>query len=461
MAFCRYPLRQVLLPLALLLVGHMTLRAQEGFDVTAAVADPFTLQFNDGKNTVKGFIYYMLETQTRCCGTDNLYLEVRIGKGGKTQGVRVLTGRLNCIKQSVADILMLLQWDSTFVKGNERVIFFDIKPAIGCKGLADDNTYYPVGLPGTNTYLAQAKPPATTPSTTSPQPTTPALASGERPTLPNPSGDPPAATPQPSATQPPATPSQPSGTAQQPSATTPTSPQPRPTTPPATTPAAPTETPTTRTNPNPATPTPRTNPTPAAPTPQPRPQPQPQARPTVEPPKPTAPAIDTRNTPPARENPGYAPPPVPKPVYASQGDLRPDSAHAGSHTNRGVPLEVAPVYIDGDAAQAVFLRRELRNAQICGLIHTVVELTLVRTDSVGVVAEVRILRANRPEVAEVMPFILQKLTYKSETVGLRQRIYYEFKTDIPCEDGTPKTDLDAVEPYLNLPRGGAGSASDR
>jgi len=86
------------------------------------VADPQSFVFNDGFTTVQGYVYKTLNEKTSCCGNDALYVEVKINEKGKVFSAAALTGKNECYRKSVVDILKTIQWDASGVENSKRYI---------------------------------------------------------------------------------------------------------------------------------------------------------------------------------------------------------------------------------------------------------------------------------------------------------------------------------------------------
>ncbi|MEM8901328.1 MAG: hypothetical protein AAGC85_24675, partial [Bacteroidota bacterium] len=131
--------------LRLLLLGVIILMskpavfAQTEIDVTKLLADPKVFIFNDQKNTVKEYIYGQISAKTTCCGSDRIYLEVKIDPSGHVLQVKTLTGKNDCFKKSAMDIVKNVKWDAAGFKGAKSV-YFEIKPDVSCEG-DRSNTY--------------------------------------------------------------------------------------------------------------------------------------------------------------------------------------------------------------------------------------------------------------------------------------------------------------------------------
>lgn len=123
--------RSFLLYLALL-VSCISTFAQE-VDVTKLSADTKTFIFSDGKHTVKNYIYERLQAQTNCYGQDRIYLEIKIDPTGYVISAKALTGKNDCYKESVIDIVKNIKWDAADFKG-PKSIYFEVKPEVAGEG---------------------------------------------------------------------------------------------------------------------------------------------------------------------------------------------------------------------------------------------------------------------------------------------------------------------------------------
>jgi hypothetical protein len=133
--------------LRLLLLGFgvglfLPAMAQPEVDVTKLLADTKTFIFNDNKHTVKSYVLAELQAKTTCCGTDRIYLEVRIDPSGYVLDVKPLNGKVDCYKSSAIDIVKNIKWDTRDFKGPKSV-YFEIKPEIECVE-GRDNAYRPI-----------------------------------------------------------------------------------------------------------------------------------------------------------------------------------------------------------------------------------------------------------------------------------------------------------------------------
>lgn len=118
----------------------------QGFDVTRSVADPFTFIFNDGTNTVQGYILSTLEKSTKCCGNDAVYLEIKIDPNGSTIAAKALTGKNECYKKSIVDIVKHIKWNTTNIK-TAKSVYLEVKPVLACTNQPDDNKYVEIPSP--------------------------------------------------------------------------------------------------------------------------------------------------------------------------------------------------------------------------------------------------------------------------------------------------------------------------
>lgn len=119
------------------------LLAQDELDITKEVADPQSYIFTDGKTTVQGYIYSMLAKQSSCCDKDDIYLEVKIDPTGYVVDAKALTGKNECYKQSIIDIVRNIKWKNNDIKA-QRSVFFPVKPLKACTGEEGENQYKPI-----------------------------------------------------------------------------------------------------------------------------------------------------------------------------------------------------------------------------------------------------------------------------------------------------------------------------
>jgi hypothetical protein len=118
-----------------------TINAQVDFN--AVRANPKTFMFSDGQSTVQNAIYAELQEYTTCCGNDAIYVEVKFDEAGNYVSAKTLTGRNDCYKNSIIDIVKKIKWDVSAANGS-RTIYFELKPVIPCTGSPAENTYKPV-----------------------------------------------------------------------------------------------------------------------------------------------------------------------------------------------------------------------------------------------------------------------------------------------------------------------------
>ena len=118
-------------------------------DVTQLLADTKSFTFDDNETTVKGYILAQLESNTACCGSDRIYLEVRIDPSGYVVDAKTLTGKNQCMKNSAMDIVKNIKWDAKDFKGT-RPVYFEIRPNIDCDANRS-NSY--AQIPVTNNEL--------------------------------------------------------------------------------------------------------------------------------------------------------------------------------------------------------------------------------------------------------------------------------------------------------------------
>jgi hypothetical protein len=182
----------------------------EQLDLNKVYANRDTKEFSDGKNNVTSYINAVLKTKTKCCGVDNLYVEVKVDEFGNVTSARALMGKNECIKKSVADIIKYIHWSTNPETDTKPIFYMPIKIDIGeCKGTPEDNVYAALPAPPgwqkstkTITSGTSATPPATaapekpiasgesginaTPTPTKPQPTTETLSENTATVKPSP-----------------------------------------------------------------------------------------------------------------------------------------------------------------------------------------------------------------------------------------------------------------------------------
>ncbi len=141
---------------------------------------------------------------------------------------------------------------------------------------------------------------------------------------------------------------------------------------------------------------------------------------------------------------------LPKQQYRSTGEKHPDPKHKETTLNTAIENIPAPEYIDGDAGLGPYVKRSLRQQGICGLVHVLVELTVLPN---GNVSEYRILNVNSEQTRSALANTIAGLKYKPYSINLKRNAYLEFKTDIDCSGSTDpsKVDLDKIPDYVKYP----------
>jgi hypothetical protein len=119
-------------------------------DVTTAVCDRETGLFDDGKTSLNDYLTAELKNKTTCCGTDaagqneNLQVQIFVNDDGVVTSTRVLSGKNECVRQAVGDMLKYVRW-----KKSDKPTFFRIVnlklPA--CGGKPNDNKYAAIEPP--------------------------------------------------------------------------------------------------------------------------------------------------------------------------------------------------------------------------------------------------------------------------------------------------------------------------
>lgn len=395
----------------------LTLSWAQPTNIAQQRVDPLTFTFEDGRTTLTDYVLSQLRAHTTCCGVDNIYVELRITPEGTVENVRAMTGRNDCYKQSLRDILMPLRWKVENFRST-RPLYYEFRLSEACKGTDQDNVYKPIPMPSSAQPVAQATPPAPAPQQASP----PAPEPKPIPVTP----------PLPGKTEPKEEPTPPMS---EPKAEEPPKPAPQPK---KTEPTPPAE----RKSPPP----PKEPPTPGRVSAEPaRKGYQPGKEPPKEAHPPNPPAV--LGNLPSDSVPKPLPVSVPK-KYQSTGEKRPPSDHLNSFVNTSGPRFSEPDYINGPVAKALYLKQEYRKRGVCGLVHVLLEVAI---DAQGNVRGYRILRANRPDVEIATPQVLAGMKYKP--VPLPTVFYTEFKIDVDCQSDQQRVRLDTVPDFLSTPEG--------
>jgi len=391
--------------------------AAQTVDITKYRVDPATFLFEDGRTTLTNYVIEQLQTHSTCCGVDGIFVELRITPEGTLESVRPMTGRNDCYKKSVVDILRPLRWKAEGFQGT-RTLYYEFSLSLECKGTENDNVYKPIPAPGTAIASTPAPKPEEPKAAEPPQgevPQTTPLVGDQKPQETSPKPIPPTP-PLPGQTEPKPVPEDPPMAKAKPAQPAPPKAESAPAT-------KPTQS--------------RISSEPAKKGYQPGPPPP------AEPGKPRPPAI-VGNLPD-----DSVPKPLPVQVpqkYLSTGEKRPPQEHIGSYVNTSGPRYMEPDYINGPVAKALYLKKAYRENGACGLVHVLLEIAI---DQNGQVRGYRILAANSSKVAEVTPKVLQGLRYKP--VPLPMVFYTEFKIDVDCQQDQQRQQLDSIPDYLVTP----------
>lgn len=98
------------------------------------LADCKTFIFEDKKHTVHGYIYKTLEQYYPCFGNDAVYVEVQFDEQGMPLSIKYLTGKNNCFKQAIVEILATVRWKTNLRIIRSKTIYFEVKPIIPWSG---------------------------------------------------------------------------------------------------------------------------------------------------------------------------------------------------------------------------------------------------------------------------------------------------------------------------------------
>ncbi len=105
------------------------------------LADWKTFTFEDNKHTVHGYIYKTLEQYYPCFGNDAVYVEVQFDEQGRPLSIKHLTGKNNCFKQAIVEILATVRWETNQRIIRSKTIYFEVKPIIRATGSIYGNVF--------------------------------------------------------------------------------------------------------------------------------------------------------------------------------------------------------------------------------------------------------------------------------------------------------------------------------
>lgn len=401
------PNMRILSILALFTLGLFT-QVLAQVDLANARANPKTFIFDDDKHSVHGYIYAALKEKTSCCGNDAIYLEVKFDQTGIVTSAKTLTGKNDCYKKSIVDIVANVKWDATGVTGT-KTIYFEVKPIEACAGAPGENVYKAISREGGVASVVTPVPVVKEKTGSSDIATNNTKEDRELD-------------------------------------------------------VAVVEKEVKKVEPvvvkevkkeeesflSDDEPVKAVKETVAVVTPK-----EKKVEPVVV--KEVAPVVVKSNPAPiastAKVKPGgpIKLPPQETLTYVSNGDVKPDASHNTTWVNTDVNTNSKNIevkYAD-EGTFAVNLRSALRKSGFCGLAHATVEL---ETDpSSGRVVNSRVLATNDPKVAELVPGVIRELKFRPLTGAANRFVYTEFKTEIVCEGQKPKYNLDQVEDFLVKP----------
>lgn len=111
------------------------------------LANPYTFIFADKEASVHGLLYKSLESCYDCRGTDAVYLEVIFDEEGKTLQAKTLTGKNECYKKALLELVRFVPWDFNAPSPNgiarpaPRRIYFEVKPVQPLHGAPGENVF--------------------------------------------------------------------------------------------------------------------------------------------------------------------------------------------------------------------------------------------------------------------------------------------------------------------------------
>jgi hypothetical protein len=405
--------------LTLITLG-LVLSVSAQVDINNARANPKTFIFDDEKHTVHGYIYNTLKEKTSCCGNDAIYLEVKFDQSGVVTSAKTLTGKSDCYKKSIVDIVQKVKWDATGVSGS-KTIYFEVKPIIPCSGSPGENVYKPVG---DGNVVASVEPKKEGSEQTGNGGNLTDKADTEEKTVvvekeepkkeevvavkeePKKEEESFLSDDEPKKEEPKKEVAVKETIKEEPKKETIKEPSPKETV----------------------------------------------KQPVVKASEPvkTAPVAEAKTKPSGP----IKLPPQEKLTYVSRGDAKPDASHQETHADIDIKGTGAVKYSD-ESTFGVNLRTALRNSGYCGLAQALVEL---ETDpNTGRVISSRVMQVNDPKVAELVPGVIKDLKFNPTRSVANRYIYTEFKTEIVCQGQKPKYDLDQVGDFLSKPEANNGN----
>lgn len=418
--------------LFLLSIGLVSgLKAQ--VNIATARANPKTFIFDDEKHTVHGYIYSVLKEQTSCCSNDAVYLEVKFDESGYVTSTKTLTGKNDCYRKSIEDIVKSVRWDATGVKGS-KTIYFDVKPIIPCTGGAGENQYKPVAVTNNPNFGGTASTTTTTPTTTTTV-TTPTTTT----TVTTPTTTTTVTTPTTTTTTTVANntveeeeensdPFANSGNEESSSNeeeevkvvtntnVTPT--KPTTTTTVATTPTKPTTTTTVASNEGFLSENSNNNSKPA----------------TTTPTKTSTATASNRTTGGGNKVPAQST----DIKYESKGDRKPQ---VESHENMSINTVGKPNFQGDESQMAIDIKSELRKTGYCGIAQAAIEVTVAPS---GQIVSSRVIFANDPKIEGVIPTVSRNFKFAPKSIRHNYVSIVQFKTDILCNGKGSGVDLSEV-----------------
>lgn len=381
-------------------------------DILNTRANPKTFIFDDDKHTVHGYIYSQLKEKTSCCGNDAIYLEVKFDESGSVTSAKTLTGKNECFKQSVIDIVSSVRWDATDVKGS-KTIYFEVKPIVPCSGGPTENVYKKIPRIGGEIVSTNKPEEGSKEVNVVAQPAKPVEKPVEQPVVVKPVEKPV---------------------------------------------EKPAEVIASNTNDGgdedgflsddvpveePVKPVVKETVKPVV---------KEVVKPIAEV-KPTKEDIKTQpvvaKAQPSKSMKTGAIPPQAKLDYVSKGERAPDPSHKDSHIDEPVAVVTDPVISD-QSSFGVQMRTSLRKAGFCGLANALIE---VEVDRNGSVVNSRIMYANNDQVRDILPGIIKGLKFEAQNASNLKSFfsYYQIKTEIVC--GTkPQFNLQDVPQVIKTTR---------
>lgn len=104
------------------------------------MVNPKTFSLIDKSGNLMGELYQLLERETKCCGEDDIYLEIEIDSDGNTRNINPLKGENLCYIEAIKHLIHRYKWDLS--RYRSKYVYVGLEPYIYCTSNRD-NTFNP------------------------------------------------------------------------------------------------------------------------------------------------------------------------------------------------------------------------------------------------------------------------------------------------------------------------------